>query len=155
MSANQGGDMARTVILPTLAHSSSSSCWWYFLANLMNSHLPTSSPNLSRFWLTRGLILTQHAGWQGEILTHGGHWQDGSRSWYGGKTLPDGSVEEFNEDCSMKLGNLVGNSPHAERDQAFAYADVDIDHISTCLGIRWEASKSVRFGEEVPYLGFC
>ena len=50
--------MARTVILPTLAHSSSS-CWWYFLANLMNSCLPTSSPNLSRFWLTRGLILTR------------------------------------------------------------------------------------------------
>ena len=57
MSANRGGDMARTVILPTLAHSPSN-CWWYFLANLMNSHLPTSSPNLSRFWLTRGLILT-------------------------------------------------------------------------------------------------
>ena len=49
--------MACTVILPTLAHSSSS-CWWYFLANLMNSRLPTSSPNLSRFWLMRGLILT-------------------------------------------------------------------------------------------------
>ena len=58
MSARRGGDMARTVTLPTLAHSSSSSCWWYFLANLMNSRLPTSSPNLSRFWLTRGLILT-------------------------------------------------------------------------------------------------
>ena len=49
--------MARTVTLPILAHSSSN-CWWYFLANLMNSCLPTSSPNLSRFWLTRGLILT-------------------------------------------------------------------------------------------------
>ena len=49
--------MARTVILPTLAYSSSN-CWWYFLANLMNSRLPTSSPNLGRFWLTRGLILT-------------------------------------------------------------------------------------------------
>ena len=59
MSASRGGDMARTVILPTLAHSSSS-CWWYFLANLMNSRLPTSSPNLSRFWLMRGLILTPH-----------------------------------------------------------------------------------------------
>ena len=51
--------MARTTILPTLAHSSSSSCWWYFLANFMNSRLPTSSPNLSCFWLTRGLILTK------------------------------------------------------------------------------------------------
>ena len=57
MSARRGGDMARTVTLPTLAHSSSN-CWWYFLANLMNSRLPTSSPNLSRFWLTQGLILT-------------------------------------------------------------------------------------------------
>src|ERR1700735_4939750 len=58
MSARRGGDMARTVTLPTLVHSSSN-CWWYFLANLMNSRLPTSSPNLSRFWLMRGLILTR------------------------------------------------------------------------------------------------
>ena len=57
MSANRGGDMARTTILPTLAHSSSH-CWWYFLANFMNSCLPTLSLNLSRFWLMRGLILT-------------------------------------------------------------------------------------------------
>ena len=56
--------MARTVTLPILAHSSSS-CWWYFLANLMNSRLPTSSPNLSRFWLTRGLILTDGEGSMG------------------------------------------------------------------------------------------
>ena len=28
------------------------------MANLMNSRLPTSSPNLSRFWLMQGLILT-------------------------------------------------------------------------------------------------
>ena len=60
MSANRGGDMAHTVILPTLAHSSSN-CWWYFFTNLMNLHLPTSSPNLSRFWLMRGLILTSEA----------------------------------------------------------------------------------------------
>ena len=54
--------MARTTILPTLAHSSSFSCWWYFVANLMNSHLPTSSLNLSRFWLMQGLILTPSLG---------------------------------------------------------------------------------------------
>ena len=66
MSASRGGDMARTVILPTLAHSTSSICWWYFLANLMNLCLPTSSPNLSRFWLMRGLILTLYVAQEGQ-----------------------------------------------------------------------------------------
>ena len=50
--------MARTTILPTLAHSSSC-CWRYFLVSLTNSRAPTSSSNLSCFWLTRGLILTR------------------------------------------------------------------------------------------------
>jgi hypothetical protein len=39
-------------------------------------------------------------------------------------------------------------------DQAFAYADADIDALSNHLGIRWEPSKTVPFGTEIPYLGF-
>jgi len=36
---------------------------------------------------------------------------------------------------------------------AFSYADADIDTGSERLGIRWEASKAVPSGTEVPYLG--
>ena len=98
---------------------------------------------------------TQHAEWCSEILTQGGHQQDGSRSWYRGKSLPDGSMKEFDEDCSTRMVNLAASSPHTKGDQGFAYADSDIDQVSAHLGIRWETLKTVPFGAEVPYLGFC
>ena len=92
--------------------------------------------------------------WQQEILSCGGHRQCGSWLWYGGRNLPGGSSEEFDEDCSTILTNLE-TSPCNEEDRSFTYADADIDRISSLLGIRWEPSKSVPFGTEVPYLGFC
>ena len=96
----------------------------------------------------------QRAGWHREIQAHGGRRQEGSRIWYGGKDLPNDSTEEFDEDCSAKLHDLVDTSPRPTADREFAYADVDIDKLSDQLGIRWEASKSIPFGEEVSYLGF-
>jgi hypothetical protein len=92
--------------------------------------------------------------WHSEIRAHRGCRQDGSRLWYGGKNLPDGSPEEFDEDCSTTLKNLMEASPRAAEDRNFAYADADIDKLSACLGIRWEPSKTVLFSTEVPYLGF-
>ena len=92
--------------------------------------------------------------WRQEIQTSGGCRQSGSRLWYGGKDLPDGSPEEFDEDCSTTLADLANVSPRSVDDHTFAYADTDIDKISSLLGIRWEPSKSIPFGEEVPYLGF-
>ena len=97
---------------------------------------------------------TQRATWRGEIQSHGGRRQDGSRIWYGGKNLPSGSSEEFDEDCSATLRNLSGSSPRPAVDCTFSYADADIEHISARLGIRWETSKTVPFGPVVPYLGF-
>lgn len=85
---------------------------------------------------------------------HGGCRQNGSQLWYGGKNLRDGSLEEFDEDCSTILTDLANASPHSAEDHRFTYADADIDKLSSYLGIRWEPSKSVPFGTEVPYLGF-
>jgi len=68
-------------------------------------------------------------------------------------TLPDGSPEEFNKDCSTTLQDLANASPHSVQDQQFAYADVDIDALSMRLGIQWKTLKLVPFGTEVPYLG--
>lgn len=96
----------------------------------------------------------QRAEWHQEIQAHGGRRQDGSRLWYGGKSLPNDSTEEFDEDCSTELRDLAGSSPRSAADREFAYADADIDRLSAHLGIRWETSKSVPFGEKVPYLGF-
>ena len=92
--------------------------------------------------------------WQQEILSCGGCRQCGSQLWYGGRNLPGGSLEEFDEDCSTVLTDLAETSPHNEEDRSFTYADADIDRISSLLGIQWEPSKSVPFGTKVPYLGF-
>ncbi len=96
----------------------------------------------------------RRADWCQEIRSHGGRRQNGSRLWYGGKNLPNGSPEEFDEDCSATLHDLADASPRATEDQVFAYAEADINALSKRLGIRWEVSKSVPFGTEVPYLGF-
>ncbi len=42
-----------------------------------------------------------------------------------------------------------------ERNRWERNTNADIDTISKRLGIQWEVSKSVPFGTEVPYLGFC
>jgi len=96
----------------------------------------------------------RRANWHHEICSHGGHRQNGSRLWYGGKDLPNGSSEEFDEDCSTVLQDLADAFPHSPEDREFTYADADIDAVSAHLGIRWEASKSVPFTTKVPYLGF-
>lgn len=54
----------------------------------------------------------------------------------------------------MELCDLVSTFQHTIDDQRFAYADVDIDGLSTRLGIKWEALKSIPFATEVLYLGF-
>jgi hypothetical protein len=45
----------------------------------------------------------RHAAWHHEILNHGGHRQNGSRIWYRGKNLPDGSPKEFDETAPPPL----------------------------------------------------
>ena len=97
----------------------------------------------------------QCAEWRREIKAQGGCRQEGGRVWYGGKELPSGHPEEFDKDCAMPLQDLADASPRAAEDRLFAYADEDIDQIFQRLGIRWEPSKTVPFGSEVPYLGFC
>ena len=93
--------------------------------------------------------------WKQDIQTQGGCRQTGSRIWYGGKNIPEGSSEEFDEDCSAIFADMAGSSSRSVQDQDFTYTDTDIDKISACLGIHWEPSKSIPFRTEVPYLGFC
>ena len=96
----------------------------------------------------------RRAEWCSEIQINGGRRQEGSRLWYGGKALPSGASEEFDEDCSAPLRDLAPSSLRSPEDQLFAYADADIDRLSAHLGIQWQSSKSIPFGTEVPYLGF-
>jgi hypothetical protein len=93
--------------------------------------------------------------WHCEIREHGGQRQEGGHRWYRGKSLLNSATEEFDEDCSTTLCDLAKSSPQPSADHGFAYADADIDRLSVCLSIRWQTAKSVPFGTEVLYLGFC
>ena len=69
--------------------------------------------------------------------------------WYGGKALPNSSMEEFDEDCSEPLQDLTNSSPRPPEDRTFTYADTDIDELSTCLGIRCVTDPSVTLARKV------
>ena len=136
MVADAGADLFRACGVGPLAK-------WvddHIFFRVLREHLPAY--NLER------------AQWCQEIQAQGGRRQEGSRLWYGGSPLPDGAGQEFDEDCSAALQDLANTSLRTTEDALFAYADPDIDALSTRLGIKWEASKSTPFGTEVPYLGF-
>ena len=92
------------------------------------------------------------ARWGHEIQLHGGQQHEGSRLWYKGKDLPNGQLEEFDEDCRVPLQDWVQSPPGNPNDE-FSYSDTEIDAVSERLGIHWEPSKAVPFGFEIPYLG--
>jgi len=66
----------------------------------------------------------------------------------------DGHPEEFDENMATPLRDLSHTSIRPPGDTLFTYADMDIDLLSKELGIPWESSKTIPFGEVVPYLGF-
>ena len=91
-----------------------------------------------------------HANWHRKIQENGGCRQEGGRIWFGGKGSHHGRAEEFNEDCSVPLHDLSHISPCLPTDRKFTYTDTDINHLSIQLGIKWQDTKSIPFGEEVP-----
>lgn len=64
--------------------------------------------------------------------------------------MPNDITEEFSEDCSMRLHDLAAGSAtsHSKMDCNFTYTDANIDELSVTLGIKWESSRSIPFGEE-------
>ena len=65
--------------------------------------------------------------------------------------MEDGRAEELDEDNSGLLRDFSANACNAS-DTIFSYSDVDIDRISTDLGIPWETSKTIPFTTVIPYL---
>ena len=107
-------------------------------------------------------ILTEHRAsynrerqrWHGIILQNGSRLQSGSRFWYQGESLPDGSPAEFDEDAACPIADYSSLPNRSEVDSSFSYCDADINHISGQLGIPWEPSKTIPFSSSVPFLGF-
>lgn len=79
------------------------------------------------------------------IEANGGRRQDGSRFWYAGTTLPDGRIEEFDNDCKFPLQDLSSRSSRSPVDARFAYCMADIDELSEELGLLWGKDKDVSF----------
>jgi hypothetical protein len=78
-------------------------------------------------------------------LTKSGLCHTGSCIWYGGQELYDGSVKEFNEDCSYPIVDLSVSSVRTKHDKQFIYNLTDINKISADLRIPWETSKDQPF----------
>ena len=95
----------------------------------------------------------QRRQWHAEIISRGQHHQ-GGRIWFGGRVFDNGSIEEFDEDCSFPFCDLSSHSPRSPEDQRFTYNFSDIDALLDQLGIRWERSKDLPFAYTTTYTGF-
>ena len=95
----------------------------------------------------------QRAIWHKDLISWGMH-QLGSQIWFGGHIFDDGSIEEFNEDCSWPLKDLSDSSPRSDYNQLFSYCLTDIDDVSDRLGIIWEQEKDQPFASSTICIGF-
>jgi hypothetical protein len=59
--------------------------------------------------------------------------------------MPDGRLEEFDEDAKSVFLDLSASSPWSAEDARFAYCRDDIDRIYEQLGVPWETTKDIPF----------
>jgi len=71
-----------------------------------------------------------------------------------GSISPDGTPDEFSENCGQPIKDFSKVSPHSEDDECYTYCLADIDKISEELGIPWEKSKDQPFTNSTLYIGF-
>ena len=88
------------------------------------------------------------------ILRNGARIQTGSRYWYKGDIMPDGRIEEFDDDNTFPILDLSASSPRSPADADYSYAITDIDAFSLPLGIPWEPTKDIPFSSVAPFIGF-
>ena len=68
--------------------------------------------------------------------------------------MPDGSIEEFDEDCTFPLWDFAATRSEPIEEHPYPYGVTDIDNISNALGIPWEPSKDVPFSSTPTFIGF-
>ena len=91
--------------------------------------------------------------WRSRIASNGGRQQKGGRFWYRGDALPNDQPEEFVEDMSLPLKDLFADQGEPSS-SIFSYSMENVDAISARLGVPWEHSKDIPFGNVVPFIGF-
>jgi hypothetical protein len=73
---------------------------------------------------------------------------------YQGHTLSSGEREEFDDDFTFPLQDLLSSSPQSAEDQLFTYAFGDIDKVTKPLGYTWAPDKDIHFCDSPTYFGF-
>ncbi|CAA7265210.1 unnamed protein product [Cyclocybe aegerita] len=68
--------------------------------------------------------------------------------------MPNGKLEEFDEDATFPLQDLSNKSARSDEDRKYTYCMADIDTLCEELGIPWEAEKDIPFQSAVPFIGF-
>ena len=91
--------------------------------------------------------------WNADIISRGEH-QEGGRIWFGGRRFKDGTLEEFDEDCTFPCKDLSASSDRPAEDRSYAYNFDDIDAASRLLWIPWEVSKDRPFASSTTYISF-
>ena len=107
-------------------------------------HLPRSAlTNYNKLHETKARVIAGHSG----RVKEKGCW------WYKGDMLVDGSIEEFAEDCTHVVRDLVADSLD-DCSALHAYGFDHINCITDCLGIPREPSKDTPFSTTPVFLGF-
>ncbi|KAF8825334.1 hypothetical protein HHX47_DHR7000722 [Lentinula edodes] len=73
---------------------------------------------------------------------------------YQGQALPNGQLEEFDDDFIFPIQNLLNLSPRSSEDLNFTYSFHDIDRVTLSLGYTWAADKDIPFCNNPTYFGF-
>jgi hypothetical protein len=87
------------------------------------------------------------------LVALGGRHQTGGHLWWGGSELPEGKIEEYDEDFAAPIVDLSRNSARSEIDSEFTCNFDDIDRISTVLGMPWKRSTDIPFSTAAPFTG--
>lgn len=95
----------------------------------------------------------KRAEWRARAIEQGGQHHTGGRLWYGGTELPDGRIEEFDEDLAFDIRDLSGRTPRTDRDARFSCALEDIDWICGELGIPWQLEKDTPWSSTFVFTG--
>lgn len=86
------------------------------------------------------------------VAKNGGILHSGGRLWCKGRPSPKVGTEHFTEDLAFPLRYL---QQHENDNISYPYDFVDINSVTTPLGIPWKASKDVHFSSTVPFIGFA
>ena len=68
--------------------------------------------------------------------------------------MPDGHIEEFDDDNMFPILDLSASSLRSPANTDYSYTITDIDTFLLPLGIPWEPTKDIPFSSAAPFISF-